>query len=193
MPDRFLLASASPQRKTLLEGLGVQFDVIPSTVDEEAHVESDPVERARALASMKAKDVASKEGEGKWVIGCDTLVVAADGTVLEKPVDEQDARRMIELQSGKTSWVHSGISLISPEGKEWLDVSSSSVTFRSLSKTDVDWWIERGLWKGRSGSFQIDGLGQLMIAKIEGDWTSIVGFPVYMFGELTRRAKIALV
>ena len=191
MTGRFVLASASPQRKTLLEGLGVQFDVVPSTVDEAAHIERDPVQRARVLASMKAKDVASKEGTGKWVIGCDTLVVADEGTVLEKPVDEQDARRMIELQSGKTSWVHSGISLVSPEGEEWLDVSSSSVTFRSLSKADVDWWIEKGLWKGRSGSFQIDGLGQLMIERIEGDWTSIVGFPVFAFGELVRKAKLS--
>ena len=191
MTERFVLASASPQRKTLLEGLGVQFEVIPSSVDEAAFSETDPVARAKALASMKAKNVAANAGKGKWVIGCDTLVVAADGTILEKPVDEADARRMMQLQSGRTSWVHSGLSLISSEGKEWLDVSSSSVTFRELSKTDIDWWMEKGLWKGRSGSFQIDGLGQLMIANIEGDWTSIVGFPVYLFGEMMKKAMLS--
>jgi septum formation protein len=183
-----ILASASPQRRTLLEGLGLTFEIVPSALNENDHPEQDPVARAMALASLKAKDVSAHRSEA-WVIGCDTLVVAEDGTLLEKPADASDARRMLDLHSGKTCMVHSGLSLVSPGGQsEQLDASSSSVTFKELTNAEKEWWIGTNLWQGRSGGFQIDGIGQLMIEKIEGDWTSVVGFPVYLFGELCRKA-----
>ncbi len=186
--ERLILASASPQRKTLLEGLGVAFEVIPSTVDEAAVEESDPARRSVLLAQMKAKDVALRNPDA-WVIGCDTLVVAPDGTLLEKPADAQEAEKMLKAQSGGTSVVHSGLSLRSPDGKEVSGISSSSVLFRKLTDQDIEWWVKTKLWAGRSGAFQIDGPGQLMIEKIEGDWTGIVGLPVFLLGELMRKAK----
>ncbi len=188
MPHSLILASASPQRKELLAGLGVSFDVIPSRVDEADCPERDPAKRAQVLSARKARDVA-KGRKDRWVLGSDTLVVAADGTLLEKPKDAADARRMIGLHSGMTCVVHSGLCLIGPEGKEYEGLSSSSVTFKQLSVAETDWWIDTGLWEGRSGGFQIDGLGQLLISHIEGDWTGIVGLPVYLFGELCRKAE----
>lgn len=185
--ESVILASASPQRKQLLEGLGISFSVIPSQVNEEACTEMDPAKRAHLLAREKAHEVAERH-RGQWVIGSDTLVVASTGERLEKPSDEHDARRMLNLQSGNTSVVHSGLALIRPDGAIFDGLSSSSVTFRSLSPEDIDWWIGTGLWEGRSGSFQIDGPGQLMIEKITGDWTSIVGLPVYLLGDLFRQA-----
>ncbi len=188
MPYRLILASASPQRKSLLAGLGVAFETIPSAVDEDGHAERDPAKRSQVLASLKARDVAAKNA-GAWVIGCDTLVVAPDGTLLEKARDEAGAHAMVKLQSGGTSVVHSGLSVIDPEGREFTGLSSSRVTFRRLSDAEIDSWIASGIWCDRSGSFQIDGPGQLLIEKLEGDWTSVVGLPVYLLGELCRRAK----
>lgn len=185
--DSIILASASPQRKYLLEGLGLTFSVVPSQVNEEACTEMDPAKRAQLLAREKAHDVAERH-RGQWIIGSDTLVVSSTGERLEKPVDEADARRMLKLHSGATSVVHSGLALIRPDGAIFDGLSSSSVTFRTLAQEDVDWWIGTELWKDRSGAFQIDGPGQLMIEKIEGDWTSIVGLPVYLLGELFRQA-----
>lgn len=189
MNGRLVLASASPQRRTLLEGLGVEFDVLPSRVDEAACPEQDPAKRAVLLASLKARDVHGSV-PAAWIIGCDTLVVSRGGELLEKPQDEQDARRMIALQSGQASLVHSGLSLRSPAGEEWAGLSSSTVRFRPMSERDIDWWIREGFWRGRSGAFQIDGPGQLMIERIEGDWTSIVGLPVFLLGELCRKANV---
>jgi septum formation protein len=185
--ESVILASASPQRKTLLEGLGVRFSVVPSRVNEEACTEMDPAKRAQLLAREKAHDVAERH-RGQWIIGSDTLVVAQSGARLEKPVDEADARRMLQLHSGQTSVVHSGLALIRPDGAIFDGLSSSSVTFRVLTPEDIGWWIGTGLWKDRSGAFQIDGPGQLMIEKIEGDWTSIVGLPVYLLGRLFEQA-----
>lgn len=185
--DSLILASASPQRKYLLEGLGLSFNVVPSQINEEACTEMDPAKRAHLLAREKAHDVAERH-RGQWVIGSDTLVVAADGTRLEKPVDADEARQMLLLHSGATSVVHSGLALVRPDGAMFDGLSSSSVTFRTLTQEDIEWWIGTGLWEGRSGAFQIDGPGQLMIENITGDWTSIVGLPVYLLGELFRQA-----
>ena len=187
-----ILASSSPQRKTLLAGLGVEFTIEPSQVHEPSHPEEDPRTRALDLAQLKAKDVASRHA-GCVVIGCDTLVVAPDGTLLEKPEDAEDAKRMLKLQSGGTSIVHSGLCVINADGKLVSDVSSSRVTFKKLSDADIDWWISTNQWKDRSGSFQIDGLGQMMISKLEGDWTSVVGLPVYLLGELMKKAGVEIV
>ncbi len=188
MAYRLILASASPQRKSLLGGLGVSFETLPSGVDEDGHDERDPGKRAQVLASLKAKDVAVRN-PGAWVIGCDTLVVSPEGELLEKARNPDEARAMVAAQSGGTSVVHSGLSLIDPSGKEFSGLSSSSVTFRRLSDTEIDAWIASGIWRDRSGSFQIDGPGQLLIEKLEGDWTSVVGLPVYLLGELCRTAQ----
>ncbi len=191
MKDVLILASASPQRARLLEGIGVTFEVIPSNVDEDGHDERDPVARAKILARLKAQDI-SKQYPDRWVLGADTLVVTENGMLLEKPVDEEDAKRMLREQSDATSTVHSALCLIAPNKKIEEGIDSSSVHFRPLSEADIDWWMSTKLWQGRSGAFQIDGPGQLMIERIEGDWSGIVGLPVFLFGELAKRAGLAL-
>lgn len=178
-----ILASASPQRKQILSSLGLTFDIQPSSIDERVHPEMNPKQRAIVLAREKAKDIASKN-IGSTVIGCDTLVVSQSGDLLEKPADADEARRMLKLQSGKSSTVISALCIIDAKGNVHEGVSESNVMFKELSEEDIEWWIKTKLWKDRSGSFQIDGLGQLMIKHIEGDFTSIVGLPVFLFGQL---------
>jgi len=175
----------------LLENLGVDFAVEPSSVDEAAVIEEDPAMRAQILGRLKAQDVAARI-PGRWVIGCDTLVVAADGTLLEKPQDAADARRMLELQSGKASLVHSGLCLVGPDGAVHEGLSSSSVFFQVLAKADTAWWLSTGNWQGRSGAFQIDGPGQLLIERIEGDWSGIVGLPIFLLGQHCAKAGAPL-
>ncbi len=185
---RLVLASASPQRKALLEGIGVPFEVCVTDVEDDSDItHQDPVERARFFARLKAEHAHAVHPHA-WIIGCDTLVVASDGTLLEKPGDSGEARTMIALQSGKTSLVHSGLCVLTPKGDVHEGMSTSSVHFKKLSPSEIDWWIGTGLWQGRSGSFQIDGPGQLMIERIEGDWSGIVGFPVFLFGKLMKEA-----
>lgn len=183
----WILASASPQRSRILRDLGVSFEVIPSAYNESDHPERDPAKRALALGEMKAKDVAANH-PGRFVIGCDTLVVAPDGTLLEKPKDEHEARTMLALQSGGVSLVHSGLAIVAPDGSVLSDISTSHVRFRALNQKDIDWWMSTNLWQDRSGSFQIDGPGQLMIEQLDGDFSSVVGFPIYLFGQLAAKA-----
>jgi septum formation protein len=165
----------------------MEFDVLPSDKPESDCTETDPAKRAVALARMKAEDIA-QANEDAYVLGCDTLVVAADGTLLEKPVDAEDARRMLRMHSGSVSVVHSALCLKAPDGEVFEGLDSSSVHFKELSDDDISWWIGTGLWNDRSGSFQIDGPGQLMIKRIEGDFSGIVGLPIFLLGELCKKA-----
>lgn len=187
MHDPLILASSSPQRKTLLDGLGIAFVVIPSHVNEAACTIADPKKRAQILAREKAQDVAAMH-RGRYVLGCDTLVVAPDQSLLEKPVDRKDAAHMLRLQSGGSSIVHSALVLIEPDGIVNEGISSSEVRFKKLSDEEIEWWMNTGLWQNRSGAFQIDGPGQLMIEEIHGDWTGIVGLPVFLLGKLMKEA-----
>ncbi|PIR48618.1 septum formation protein Maf [Candidatus Peregrinibacteria bacterium CG10_big_fil_rev_8_21_14_0_10_55_24] len=184
-----ILASASPQRRRLFEGLGVPFTVVPSAIDEAACKETDPLMRAQILARLKAEDVAERHPDA-WVIGCDTLVVSPQGKVLEKPRDAAEARVMLREQSGGISLVHSALALLSPASTRHEGISTSRVRFRPLTPEHLDWWIGTGLWEGRSGSFQIEGPGQLMIDHLEGDWSGVVGLPVSLLGELAHAARM---
>jgi septum formation protein len=184
----FILASKSPQRKAILERLGVAFTVIPSDIDEASSPEKDPVVRARLLAEMKAADV-SRRFPDHWVIGVDTLVVASDGSLLEKPIDEEDARRMLRLHSGKVSIVHSALCLMKGE-EHHTEVSSARVTFKKFSEDLMEWWIRCGLWRDRSGAFQIEGEGRKLVESVEGEYETVVGFPVQLFQMLCKDAHI---
>lgn len=185
--QKLVLASASPQRKRLLEGLGVDFVVAPSTFNEADHIEANPALRAQNLARLKAEDVAAEHAEA-FVIGCDTLVVSPSGILYEKPANAAEAEHMIRSYSGKECTVHSGLCVVAPDGAVFEGVSSSMVQFKTMTNEDVAWWISTGLWQDRSGSFQIDGPGQLLIENLNGDWSSVVGLPVFLLGELLQEA-----
>lgn len=192
MSQHLVLASASPQRKRLLEGLGLTFEVHPSNFDESTCTKTDPIERAKHQAYHKAMDV-NKRFADSFVIGCDTLVVSQDGVLLEKAPDEDAARVMVGKLSGKVCNVYSALSVVDPQQIHHEGVSSSVVRFKELSDAEIDWWIGTQLWKDRSGSFQIDGPGQLMIEEIQGDWTSVVGLPVFLLGDLLRESGYSII
>ena len=165
------------------------FEVVPPGCLESDSAETDPAKRCSALAKMKAEDVSAKHLDAA-VLGCDTLVAAADGTLLEKPVDARNARRMLRFLGGQEATVHSALHLIVPGrgGGAYFGRNASGVRFRALTDADVEWWISTGLWRDRSGAFQIDGPGQLLIERLEGDWTGVVGLPVFLLGRLLKEA-----
>ncbi|MBT3834684.1 septum formation protein Maf [Candidatus Peribacteria bacterium] len=183
----FILASKSPQRKEILERIGIDFEIIPPDFDETSLDESDPVKRAELLAISKAQSV-SCDHPDRWVIGVDTLVVSENSELLEKPTDARHARRMLELQAGHKSAVHSGLCLMKGN-KRHSGVNTSYVVFKKLSSEEIDTWMRTKIWQNRSGGFQIEGEGEKLFKSIEGEKDSIVGFPVGLFEELKELTK----
>ena len=170
-----LLASRSPQRRAILEQLGVPFDVVePRYVEAEPPELADATEVVREHALGKARSVAD-EADGRPVLGVDTEVVL-QGLIFGKPADATEAEEMLEELSGKTHVVMSGLCLLTP-GWEEVEHEGTRVTFRDLTPRDLAWYIETGEWNGRAGAYAIQGRGAALVRSIEGDYLNVVGLP----------------
>jgi septum formation protein len=170
-----VLASASPQRRAILEQLGVEFRVEPPDVEELS--EGDPEHLVVENARRKAKAV-----KGDFVIGCDTDVVL-DGEVLGKPADAEEARGYLDRMSGRAHTVMSGLVVVE-DGEERSGLEKTTVVFKDLSKTEKERYVKFGEWEGRSGGYAIQTLGSSLVERLEGSVSNVVGLPVGLLAEL---------
>ena len=176
-----LLASTSPQRRAILEQLGVPFDVVAPRYVEHDPPEADAVELVRAHAQGKARSVAAEAGE-RPVLGVDTAVVLA-GRIYGKCANAEEATDMLIALGGRTHAVVSGLCLATP-GWEVVEHASTRVTFRSLTPRDVAMYVASGEWEGRAGAYAIQGLGAALVSQIEGDYLNVVGLPAALLVRL---------
>jgi septum formation protein len=179
-----ILASRSPQRRAILERLGVAFTVRATDVEELS--EGDPVEVARENALRKAR-AALRLGEAEAVLGCDTLVTL-DGVIYGKPPDEPAARVTLTALGGRTHEVISGIALMLVDGRsevaERVAVARTRVTFGPIDRELLDWYVGTGEWRGRSGGYAIQGAGEKLAREIDGEVENVVGLPVAALREV---------
>jgi septum formation protein len=173
-----ILASGSPQRRAILEQLGVEFTVRATDVEELS--EGDPVEVARENALRKAR-AALRPGEVEAVLGCDTLVTL-DGVIYGKPPDAAVARATLRALGGRTHEVISGIALLLGDGAsgiaERVAVARTRVTFGPIDEELLEWYVGTEEWRGRSGGYAIQGAGQKLAQEIDGEVENVVGLPV---------------
>ena len=169
-----LLASTSPQRRAILEQLGIPFDVVPPRYEEEDPPHGDAVELVRRHAREKALSVAGEAGE-RPVLGVDTAVVLG-GRIYGKPTHVAEAEKMLEDLGGRTHLVISGLCLVTP-GWEVVEHESTRVTFRQLTPRDLAAYVATGEWEGRAGAYAIQGRGAALVRRIEGDYLNVVGLP----------------
>ena len=167
-----VLASTSPQRRTILEQLGLPFDVVAPDYEE---LGDDPLEHAVG----KARSV---DGGDRPVLGVDTIV-RCDGRVLGKPASEGEAEQMLDFLSGKRHEVVSGLCLRTPAWEE-LRTETTSVTFRRLTPRDLAWYLSAREWEGRAGAYAIQGRGAALVERIDGDYLNVVGLPVALLVRL---------
>jgi septum formation protein len=185
------LASASPQRRAILEQVGVSFDVRVSGVEEETH--GDPVAvaeenaRRKALATASAM-IAEARASGAaasspasprsaLTLGADTLV-AVDGDILGKPRDAAQAREYVARLAGRTHQVVGAIALVRDGELAGTAVEITQVRFRPATPAQLDWYVATGEWHGRAGGYAIQGIGAVLVAGIEGDYLNVVGLPL---------------
>jgi septum formation protein len=169
-----LLASTSPQRRAILDQLGIPYGVAAPQYEEHDPPDADPVELVREHARGKARSVAAGAGD-RPVLGVDTAV-ALDGRLFGKPADAADAERMLEALAGRTHAVVSGLCLVTP-GWELVEHDTTLVTFRPLTPRDLAANLARGEWDGRAGGYAIQGRGAALVERIEGDYLNVVGLP----------------
>jgi nucleoside triphosphate pyrophosphatase len=174
-----ILASASPQRRAILEQFDIPFTVVAPRFDE-ASTGTAPVEVARQNARGKAYSVGPHEDCP--VLGVDTEVVVG-GETLGKPSAAGEAEAMLERLSGRTHDVISGLCLITP-GWEELEDEVTHVTFRRLTARDLAHYVGSGEWEGRAGGYAIQGLGGSLVERIEGDYLNVVGLPAALLVRL---------
>jgi septum formation protein len=161
-----LLASTSPQRRAILEQLGIPFEVVEPRYEERG---DDPVEHAAGKARSVATD------DERPVLGVDTVVVCG-GLVLGKPESAGEAEAMLETLGARTHEVVSGLCLRTPAWEE-LRRETTYVEFRPLTPRDLAAYVATGEWEGRAGAYAIQGRGGGLVRRIEGDYLNVVGLP----------------
>jgi septum formation protein len=168
-----LLASRSPQRRAILEQLGIPFEVVVPQYNEEL-TGADPVAEVERHAQGKARSVAGIADE-RPVLGVDTEVVLG-GRVYGKPADEAEAEAMLEELSGQTHEVVSGLCLLTAAWEE-LHHAVTRVLFRPLTPLELGLYVVSEEWRERAGGYAIQGLGAALVERIEGDYLNVVGLP----------------
>jgi septum formation protein len=174
-----VLASRSPRRRAILDALGVEYDVVAPDVEEIR--DGDPEEVVLENARRKARTGLAADARA-LVLGADTEVVL-DGAVLGQPADANRARASLEALSGRTHEVLTGVVLAS-RADERSGVARSRVTFRELDAATLHLYLRSGEWRGRAGAYAIQGLGSILIERVEGDFSNVVGLPVPLLIEL---------
>jgi len=174
-----VLASASPQRRAILERLGVSFSVRPTHVTEVDQGEPGQVAVENALRKARA---AQQVGTRELVLGVDTLV-ALGARIYGKPPDARAARETLTALAGETHTVLSGVALLSGD-REQLALARTEVVFRQCSEELVDWYVAREEWRGRAGGYAIQGIGAMLVREIHGDYENVVGLPVATLVEM---------
>ena len=188
-PNTLILASNSPRRKYLLEQAGIAVDVIPGDFDESTVAPDEPRPYTSRLSQAKAETVAVRYPQ-RWVLGADTIV-SIHGAVLGKPDSQTSARCMLEQLSGQTHQVYTGFTIcrLDPNSRH-TEVVSTDVTFKSLSKDEIDWYIHTNEPFGKAGAYAIQGLGTFLVRSINGSYTNVVGLPVCEVIETLIRQKV---
>jgi septum formation protein len=176
-----VLASASPRRQQLLEMLRLPTVVVPANVQEIPLPRETPAAYSRRLARDKARAVA-----GQLVLGADTIVVL-DEAILEKPIDDADALRMLLALQGRTHVVLTSICLIA-NGQEFRASDETRVTFRACDEEYLRRYVATGEPLDKAGAYGIQGWGAALVERIDGDFFSVMGLPVRLVLQQLERA-----
>jgi septum formation protein len=180
-----ILASGSPRRAEILGFVGWEFEKRVADIDESILPGENAADYVERLSREKALAVAETVENG-LVLGADTTVVLGE-QVIGKPEDEEDARRMLRLLSGKWHQVFTGVSLVKvTDGAKDVRTArqETGVKFAGLSEAAIDWLVEYGSPLDKAGAYAVQAQAALFIEKIEGDYWNVVGLPVNLVWSL---------
>jgi len=182
---KIVLASTSPRRRELMVELGFEFEVVKPLSDETS-VDPDPRKRVVENAEAKARSVVDRHPNA-LIIGADT-VVFLEGVFLGKPIDPDDARRMLTKLSGRIHQVFTGMAIIDTSNGSMVScVEETMVTFRELSEEEIDEYVAGGEPLDKAGAYGIQGAASFFVDAVDGSWSNVVGLPLELLrGFLTK-------
>ncbi|MHA1537926.1 MAG: Maf family protein [Alphaproteobacteria bacterium] len=185
MKHSLILASASPRRLALLRQVGIEPDeVLAADIDESPLAGEGPRALVLRLARAKAVAVAGKHTRA-FVLAGDTIV-ACGRRILPKPASEVEARRCLELLSGRRHRVHGGIAVMAPGGECVVRHVETVVSFKRLQADEIAGYLASGEWRGKAGGYAIQGRAGLFARNLNGSYSNVVGLPVFEVGQLLR-------
>jgi septum formation protein len=184
--ESLVLASASPRRAEILRAVGWPFEKLAVNIDESRSRSEGAVAYVERLAREKA-EAAAKIRAGRLVLGADTVVVV-DGHILGKPFDEEDARRMLRLLSGRWHEVLTGVALVRgvEDVRRVVAHEKTRVRFAQMSEAEINWYVSTGEPLDKAGAYAVQGRAALFIEEISGDYWNVVGLPVQLVYKLAR-------
>lgn len=181
-PHRLVLASASQRRVELLAQVGIiPGEIVPADIDETPLSREMPGPLAKRLARAKGQAVAADRLHGRpdeWVLSADT-VVGVGRRILGKPETEQEARKFLQILSGRRHRVYGGVSLAAPGGRVSGRLVVTSVSFKRLEKAEIDAYLASGEWQGKAGGYAVQGAAGAFVRSITGSHFNVVGLPLY--------------
>jgi septum formation protein len=182
--QKLVLASGSPRRIELLQQAGIEPDrALPAEVDETPLRAEHPRSLAKRLSKAKAEKAleslkAEPDFAGAYILAADT-VVAVGRRILPKAELVDEASNCLQLLSGRSHRVYSGVCLISPEGKLRQRLVETRVRFKRLSREELESYLASGEWRGKAGGYAVQGLAGTFVVKLVGSYTNVVGLPLY--------------
>lgn len=185
-----LLASTSSARRALLDGLGLPYRAEAPGVDEDVPPTLCAREVVACLAERKARAVAARH-PAAWVVGSDQ-VVEVEGRILNKPPTLEAAREQLAALLGRTHHIVTGVCLLAPGGAARTEVEVARLTFAPLTAAELERYLALGEWQGCAGSYRIEGRGQALLERLEGDRTNVQGLPMLTLVRLLREAGFDL-
>jgi septum formation protein len=181
-----ILASSSPRRAEILRALAIPFEIDPPQVDERLRPGESVTDGALRLAREKAQEVAGRR-PGRWILAADTLVEIG-GTILGKPEDRADARRMIASLAGREHRVATGLWLLRGGEEGQGRVEESGVRMGAMSEEEIAWYAGTGEPDDKAGAYALQGLGGRFVESIQGSWTNVMGLPARTVYRMLRDA-----
>jgi septum formation protein len=189
--NKLVLASASPRRLELLRALNFEVRVFPSTYEEPDHPHLAPRDLAIVHARNKCNDVRAQVRD-EMLVAADT-VVDLDGIAYNKPRDAQDAKGMLRDLSGRTHIVHTAFAIAIPGVEELVErCESTFVTFFPLEDDEIETYVASGEPMDKAGAYGIQGYGATLVERVEGDFYTVMGFPVARFARSLKRLGFVL-
>jgi septum formation protein len=187
--QNIVLASRSPRRVDILRGLDIEFETVPASDDAEARAtKRDPFELPVECARLKAGEVSAKH-PGAVVIGADTVVILGNH-LLEKPRDDNEAVRFLEMLSGAVHTVVTGVAVIQASRSiELCDKEETRVRFRDLSRDEIERYVASGEGRDKAGSYAVQGLGAGLVRSIDGCFYNVVGLPVSLLFDMLKKVS----